>query len=96
MFTFLRPHACNSACNLRFQLRTVSIMFLCCLSLQELGFVGSKVPCPYGPAQGDDGLRRNVEFFAGCRKKVGDDFPLMYVVHTAALTMVDIDVLVLV
>ena len=65
-------------------------MFLCCLSLQELGFVGSKVPCPYGPAQGDDGLRRNVEFFAGCRKKVGDDFPLMYVVHTAALTMVDI------
>ena len=37
---------------------------------KELGFVGAKVPCPYGPADGDEGLRKNVEFFKGWREKV--------------------------
>ena len=37
---------------------------------KELGFVGAKVPCPYGPTDGDDGLRKNVEFFKGWREKV--------------------------
>ena len=47
------------------------------LNAKNMGFVGGKIPCPYGPADGDEGLRKNVEFFAGWREKVGPDFPLM-------------------
>ena len=43
---------------------------------KAMGFVGAKVPCPYGPSAGDEGFRKNVEFFAGWREKVGPDFPL--------------------
>jgi len=43
---------------------------------KDLGFVGAKIPCPYGPSAGDEGFRKNVEFFAGWREKVGPDFPL--------------------
>jgi L-rhamnonate dehydratase len=43
---------------------------------KQMGFVGAKVPCPYGPSAGDEGFRKNVEFFAGWREKVGPDFPL--------------------
>jgi L-rhamnonate dehydratase len=42
-----------------------------------LGFVGAKIPCPYGPSEGDAGLRKNVEYFKNARAQVGDDFPLM-------------------
>ena len=45
--------------------------------MQELGFVGAKIPCPYGPTEGDDGLARNVEAFKSARQSVGTDFPLM-------------------
>ena len=41
------------------------------------GFAGAKVPCPYGPADGDEGFAANVAFFRECRMKVGPDFPLM-------------------
>ncbi|XP_033743613.1 L-rhamnonate dehydratase-like [Pecten maximus] len=44
---------------------------------KELGFVASKVPCPYGPTAGEEGFKKNVEFFKGWREKVGPDFPLM-------------------
>ncbi|CAH1800537.1 unnamed protein product [Owenia fusiformis] len=44
---------------------------------QKLGFVGAKVPCAYGPADGDAGFRKNVEIFKSWRKKVGPEFPLM-------------------
>jgi L-rhamnonate dehydratase len=44
---------------------------------KNFGFVGAKIPCPYGPADGDEGLKKNVEFFADWRRKVGADFPLM-------------------
>ncbi len=37
---------------------------------QQLGFVGAKVPCPYGPADGDEGFRKNVEFFKNWRETV--------------------------
>lgn len=47
------------------------------LNAKNMGFVGGKVPCPYGPSAGDEGLRKNVEFFKGWREKVGPDFPLM-------------------
>ena len=43
---------------------------------KEMGFIGGKIPCPYGPSAGDEGFRKNVEFFAGWREKVGPDFPL--------------------
>ena len=44
---------------------------------KDLGFVGAKVTCPYGPSAGDEGFRKNVEFFKNWREKVGPDFPLM-------------------
>lgn len=45
--------------------------------LQSLGFVGSKIPCAYGPSEGIDGLKKNVKLFSEARQSVGDDFPLM-------------------
>ncbi|ABN68404.2 L-rhamnonate dehydratase [Scheffersomyces stipitis CBS 6054] len=44
---------------------------------KEVGFWGGKVALPYGPAEGHDGLRRNVEFLRKHRKSVGPDFPIM-------------------
>lgn len=44
---------------------------------QELGFRAFKLACPYGPADGLDGIRRNVEFVAGVREQIGDDCDLM-------------------
>jgi L-rhamnonate dehydratase len=41
------------------------------------GFWGGKVPLPHGPADGPAGLKKNVEFLAAHREKVGADFPLM-------------------
>lgn len=43
---------------------------------KQLGFVGAKIPCPYGPAAGDEGLRKNIEFYRQWRDKVGNEFPL--------------------
>ena len=43
----------------------------------ELGFKATKLPCPYGPADGLDGLRKNVEMVASSREQVGDDVELM-------------------
>lgn len=47
------------------------------VNARDLGFVGGKIPCPYGPSAGDEGFRKNVEFFKEWRAKVGPDFPLM-------------------
>jgi L-rhamnonate dehydratase len=44
---------------------------------QSLGFVGAKIPCAYGPSEGDAGLAKNVELFRKARESVGPDFPLM-------------------
>ncbi|MDP9374294.1 MAG: L-rhamnonate dehydratase [Chloroflexota bacterium] len=43
---------------------------------RDLGFEGAKIPLPYGPADGDEGLRRNVARVTEARASVGDDFPL--------------------
>lgn len=43
----------------------------------ELGFKGFKLACPYGPADGLDGLKKNVEFIAKTREMIGDDAELM-------------------
>ncbi|XP_064401732.1 L-rhamnonate dehydratase-like [Halichondria panicea] len=44
---------------------------------KDLGFVGAKIPCAYGPADGDEGLAKNVEIFRRARESVGPDYPLM-------------------
>jgi len=44
---------------------------------KKLGFVGCKIPCPFGPADGMEGMRKNVEYFLQERAKVGEGFPLM-------------------
>ncbi|WP_292791056.1 MULTISPECIES: L-rhamnonate dehydratase [unclassified Microbacterium] len=45
---------------------------------KELGFIGGKMPLHHGPAEGEEGLRKNIAFLADMREKVGDDFWLMY------------------
>jgi L-rhamnonate dehydratase len=44
---------------------------------QELGYRAFKLACPYGPADGLEGLARNEEFVAATRAQVGDDCELM-------------------
>jgi len=44
---------------------------------QELGFRAFKLACPYGPADGLDGIRKNVEFVAQAREQVGSNAELM-------------------
>jgi L-rhamnonate dehydratase len=44
---------------------------------KELGFKAFKLACPYGPADGLDGLKKNVEFVAEKREIIGDDAELM-------------------
>lgn len=44
---------------------------------QELGFTAFKLACPYGPADGLDGIRKNEELVAGVRDLIGDDCELM-------------------
>jgi len=43
---------------------------------KKMGFVGAKIPCAYGPADGEAGFNKNVEIFKGWRAKVGPEFPL--------------------
>jgi NAD(P)-dependent dehydrogenase (short-subunit alcohol dehydrogenase family) len=45
---------------------------------REMGFVGGKMPLVHGPAEGDAGLRANLEQLAAMRAKVGPDFWLMF------------------
>ena len=44
---------------------------------KELGFRGFKLACPYGPADGLEGLRKNEEFVARAREQIGEDKELM-------------------
>lgn len=44
---------------------------------QELGFRAFKLACPHGPADGLDGIHRNVEFVGRVREQIGDDCELM-------------------
>ena len=44
---------------------------------QELGFSAHKLACPYGPADGLEGLSKNVELIAKTRDQVGDDCEIM-------------------
>jgi len=44
--------------------------------VKDMGFIGAKVPLPYGPAEGSAGFKKNVEFLEKHRADVGPDFPL--------------------
>ena len=43
----------------------------------ELGFEATKLPCPYGPADGVDGLAKNIELVAQTREEIGPRVELM-------------------
>jgi L-rhamnonate dehydratase len=43
----------------------------------ELGFRAAKLACPYGPADGIDGIKKNEELVAWAREQLGDDGELM-------------------
>lgn len=45
---------------------------------KEMGFIGGKLPLQHGPAEGEAGLKKNLEKLAEMRSRVGDDFWLMY------------------
>ena len=44
---------------------------------KEMGFIGGKMPLQHGPAEGEEGLAKNIAKLADMRSKVGDDFWLM-------------------
>jgi L-rhamnonate dehydratase len=43
-----------------------------------MGFIGGKMPLQHGPAEGEEGLMKNIAKLADMRAKVGDDFWLMF------------------
>jgi L-rhamnonate dehydratase len=45
---------------------------------KEMGFIGGKLPLQHGPAEGAEGLKKNLAKLADMRSKVGDDFWLMF------------------
>ncbi|KAK7718844.1 hypothetical protein SLS57_005954 [Botryosphaeria dothidea] len=44
---------------------------------KSMGFVGSKVPLPYSPGEGFEGMRKNIDFLTKHRDSVGPDYPIM-------------------
>jgi L-rhamnonate dehydratase len=45
---------------------------------KEMGFIGGKMPLVYGPDDGVEGLNKNIQQAKEMRKKVGEDFMLMW------------------
>ena len=45
---------------------------------KQLGFIGGKLPLHHGPAEGEEGLAKNLELLATMRSRVGEGFWLMY------------------
>ncbi|WP_020650203.1 L-rhamnonate dehydratase [Solimonas variicoloris] len=45
---------------------------------RKLGFIGGKMPLHHGPAEGEEGLNKNIAELAEMRARVGKDFWLMY------------------
>jgi len=44
---------------------------------KKLGFIGGKLPLHHGPAEGAEGMKKNIALLADMRSRVGDDFWLM-------------------
>ena len=47
------------------------------VAVKKMGFWGSKVPLPFGPADGHEGLEKNYNYLKKHRESVSKDFPLM-------------------
>lgn len=45
---------------------------------KKMGFIGGKMPLHHGPAEGEEGLRKNLQELATMRERVGPDFWLMW------------------
>ncbi len=45
---------------------------------KQMGFIGGKMPLHHVPAEGEEGLRANIEELATMRERCGDDFWLMF------------------
>jgi len=45
---------------------------------KQFGFIGGKLPLHHGPAEGTEGMEKNIALFADMRSRVGGDFWLMY------------------
>ncbi|MCK0198194.1 L-rhamnonate dehydratase [Ancylobacter sp. 6x-1] len=45
---------------------------------KQMGFIGGKLPLHHVPAEGEEGLKKNIELLATMRERCGDDFWLMY------------------
>ncbi|CAA0108544.1 L-rhamnonate dehydratase [Starkeya nomas] len=45
---------------------------------KKMGFIGGKMPLHHVPAEGEEGLRANIEELATMRERCGDDFWLMF------------------
>ncbi len=45
---------------------------------KEMGFIGGKMPLHHVPAEGEEGLKKNIEELATMRERVGEDFWLMF------------------
>jgi L-rhamnonate dehydratase len=44
---------------------------------RKMGFIGGKLPLHHGPAEGDEGLKKNLAALSDMRQRVGSDFWLM-------------------
>lgn len=44
---------------------------------KDLGFIGGKLPLHHGPAEGEEGLKKNLAMLADMRQRTGEDFWLM-------------------
>jgi L-rhamnonate dehydratase len=45
---------------------------------KQMGFIGGKMPLRHGPAEGEEGLRKNLDDLRVMRERVGPDFWLMW------------------
>jgi len=45
---------------------------------KKMGFIGGKMPLHHGPAEGEEGLKKNIAELAEMRARVGEDFWLMF------------------
>ena len=45
---------------------------------KQMGFIGGKMALQHGPAEGEEGLHKNIATLAEMRSRVGEDFWLMY------------------
>ena len=45
---------------------------------KQMGFMGGKLPLRHSPAEGEEGMRKNLALLADMRSRTGNDFWLMY------------------